>query len=354
MQDRRTNCQMLVVARKSRGLTQQELAEQACISQGQLSKYEIGEHEMPRDQLAKIAEVLGYPESFFFEVGDIAPLPPSVLYHRRKQRLGQKKLQQIEALVNVLSLQLRQLLLRCEVSGANKFPAYDIEDFQGNASRIAQLVRAHWHLPRGPIGNLTGTVENACGVVMKCDFGTRDFDGLAFPLDVPGPVFFMNKDLSTDRLRFTLAHEIGHVVMHRTKLSLEMEEEAHEFAAELLMPRNEILDHLRPFSLEKAVRLKLEWKVSIAALARRARDLQVISESQYKRFCSRLSTLGYRMNEPIPLAEERPSLPANLVEALRQELKYSYQEIADIARCSLRDLFTYYLGRPPVNMRGVG
>ncbi len=354
MQDRRTNCQMLVLARKSRGLTQQELAEQACISQGQLSKYEIGEHEVPRDQLAKIAEVLGYPESLFFQVGDIGPLPPSVLYHRRKQRLGQKKLQQIEALVNVLSLQLRQLLLRCEVSGPNRFPEYDIEDFQGNASRIAQLVRAQWHLPRGPIGSLIGAVENACGVVIKCDFGTRDFDGLAFPLEVPGPVFFMNKDLPTDRLRFTLAHEIGHVVMHKTKLSLEMEEEAHEFAAELLMPKSDILDHLRPFSLEKAVRLKLEWKVSIAALARRARDLDAISESQYKRLCSRLSTLGYRRNEPIALPEEKPSLPGSLVEALRQELKYSYQQIAEIAHCSLRDLLVNYLGRPPVNVHGVG
>lgn len=96
--------------------------------------------------------------------------------------------------------------------------------------------------------------------------------------------------------------------MHKAKLTAEIEREADEFAAELLMPEDEIYEDLRPFSLEKAARLKIEWKVSIAALARRARDLGVISESQYKRFCARLSALGYRIKEPIDLPEEEPSL----------------------------------------------
>ncbi len=353
MVDKDINSEMLVLGRKSRGLTQEELAERTLISQGHLSKYEIGEHEVPREQLAKIADVLGYPESFFFQAEEITGLGVSVLYHRKKQRLGKKKLKQIEALVNVLSLQLRELLSKCEITGASSFPQYDIEEYDYDPKKIAQVMRAQWRLPIGPVKSLIGAIENACGVVIKYDFGTQDFDGLGFPLRGIGPFFFMNKDIPTDRLRFTLAHEIGHVVMHRAKLTMEIEREANEFAAELLMPKDDIYEDLRPFSLERAARLKLKWKVSIAALGRRARDLGVISESQYKRFCARLSTLGYRMKEPIALPEEKPSLPGKLVEVLQRELKYSYQEMAAIAHCKLGEFLVNYLGRPPFNVLGV-
>jgi len=353
MVDKDVNSEMLLLARKSRGLTQEELVERTRISQGHLSKYEIGEHKVPREQLEKIADALGYPKSFFFQAAEIRGLGASVLYYRKKHRLGQKKLQQIEAMVNVLSLQLRQLLSKCEISGDSEFSQYDIEEYNYDAGKIAQRVRAQWRLPMGPVKSVIGAIEKACGVVMKLDFATRDFDGVGLPVQGLGPFFFMNKELSTDRLRFTLAHEIGHVVMHKSKLTADMEREANEFAAELLMPKDEIYEELRPFSLERAARLKLEWKVSIAALGRRARDLDVVSESQYKRFWARLSALGYRMKEPIALPEEKPSVPARLVEVLQRELKYSYEEMAALAHCKLGEFLVNYLGRGPLNVVGL-
>ena len=344
------NSEMVVLARKSRGLTQEELANLTGISQGHLSKYEARGHEVPEDQLAKIAEAVDYPESFFFQTEEPIGLGPSILYHRKKQRLGQRKLQQIEAIVNVLRLQLRALLAKCEIDSENEFPRYDIEDHNHNATRIAQLIRAQWRLPMGPIKNIIRIIENAGGVVMNCDFGTKDFDGLGVLGQGIRPFFFTNKDIPTDRLRFTLAHEIGHIIMHQANLSPEIEPEANEFASEFLMPADEIREELKPFSLEKAARLKLEWKVSIAALGRRAKSLGVISESQYKRFCTHISALGYRTKEPISLSEEKPSVPKKLVEALQQELKQSYQEMAEIAHCKLGEFIANYLGRPALGL----
>ena len=78
----------------------------------------------------------------------------------------------------------------------------------------------------------------------------------------------------------------------------------------------------------------------------------MISKSQYKRFCARLSALGYRMNEPISLPEEKPSLPDRLVEVLQRELRYSFQDIADIAHSKLGEFLVNYLGRPNVNVLG--
>jgi Zn-dependent peptidase ImmA (M78 family)/DNA-binding XRE family transcriptional regulator len=346
------NSEMVILARKSRGLTQEELANLTGISQGHLSKYEARGHEVPEDQLAKIAEAVKYPESFFFQKEESIGLGPSILYHRKRQQLGQKKLQQIEAIVNVLSLQLRVLLAKCEIDSENEFPRYDIEDHNHNATRIAQLVRAQWRLPMGPIKNIVRVIENAGGVVMNCDFGTKDFDGLGLAGESNRPFFFTNKNIPTDRLRFTLAHEIGHIVMHRANLSPEIEEEANLFASEFLMPADEIREELKPFSLEKAARLKIEWKVSIAALGRRAKDLGMISESQYKRFCTYISALGYRTKEPISLSEEKPSIPKTLVETLQKELKQSYQEMAKMANCYLSEFLVNYLGAPGINIFG--
>lgn len=206
MVDKEINSEMLVLARKSRGLTQEELAERTRISQGYLSKYEMGEHNLPSEQLLIIADSLGYPKSFFFQTAEITGLGAGVLYHRKKRRLGRKKLQQIEALVNVLSLQLRELMSKCKISGESEFYQYDIEEYDYDAGKIAQRVRTQWRLPMGPVKSVIGAIENACDVVIKSDFGTRDFDGLGIPLRGFGPFFFMNKDLPTDRLRFTLAH----------------------------------------------------------------------------------------------------------------------------------------------------
>ena len=147
--DRRANSEMLLIARKSRALTQEELAERANISQGHLSKYETGEHEIPHTQIAKVASALGYPESFFFQTEELAGLGPSVLYHRRKQRLKRRKLQQIEALVNAWSVQLRSLLDKCDIDTDYEFPQYDIEKYRHETAGIAELVRAQWRLPMG-------------------------------------------------------------------------------------------------------------------------------------------------------------------------------------------------------------
>ena len=89
----------------------------------------------------------------------------------------------------------------------------DLAEF-GTPEKIATLVRQMWNLLPGPIGNLTRAIEAAGGLVLKCDFGTSKLDAFAqWPSGMP-PLFFVNKSAPADRYRYTLAHEIGHIVMH--------------------------------------------------------------------------------------------------------------------------------------------
>ncbi|HAG99910.1 MAG TPA: hypothetical protein DCL75_13910 [Ktedonobacter sp.] len=106
---------------------------------------------------------------------------------------------------------------------------------------------------------------------------------------------------------FTLAHEIGHIVMHQIPTE-NMEEEADRFAAEFLMPSRDISPDLDSITFTNLARLKSYWKVSMAALIVRANDMGKITQRQYRTLFEQMNKNGYRMNEPIPIPVEEPAL----------------------------------------------
>jgi Zn-dependent peptidase ImmA (M78 family) len=109
-------------------------------------------------------------------------------------------------------------------------------------------------------------------------------------------------DGPSDRVRMSTAHELGHLVLHRhfSSGTQEMETQAYRFAAELLLPATDIVGDLQSerLNLFRLAGLKQKWKVSMQALARRARDLQVISGRQYTYLMRQMSARGWRTEEP--------------------------------------------------------
>lgn len=123
-----------------------------------------------------------------------------------------------------------------------------------------------------------------------------------------------------DRYRLSIAHELGHLTMHRSflrKSNQEVEEEAWAFAAEFLMPeiamRNEII---APFTLSSFARLKPRWGVSMAALVRRAHELRIITTRQYHYLFQQMGQAGMKAREPknLDISVERPRLLKKLAE----------------------------------------
>jgi Zn-dependent peptidase ImmA (M78 family) len=93
-------------------------------------------------------------------------------------------------------------------------------------------------VPPGPIENLTTLAERAGIIVVWCDFGAA-IDGVTMKTDDLPPCIFLNRTAPADRLRASLAHEIGHTIMHRVPTDT-MEDEAYTFGAELLVPEREL------------------------------------------------------------------------------------------------------------------
>lgn len=339
------NPEMIILARQSRGLSQKELAKRLSITPALLSKMENGIRDTTVGNLEKMAEILDYPLAFFFNSGVIYGLGISELYYRRRQDISNKTLDRIHAQVNIVAMSLNKMLRGVEI-GEKEFRTLDIDEFDGNASEVACAVRAMWNIPPGPIRSLTKIVEYARGIVIPFDFGTKRIDALSYWRNSSVPLFFVNINIPGDRLRFSLCHELGHTIMHQNYPLPDIEKQADTFAAEILMPGKEIRSQLMDTTIEKLAILKPHWKVSMAALLKRATDLGTITERRARTLWAQIGKLGIRYREPVELdiPPEIPSLQKEILSVYSNEMGYSLSELSTMLTLHKDDICRYFFG----------
>lgn len=333
------NHEMLILARQARGLTQAKLAKHSGVSQGTISKIEHGLRPLSDEDIAKFSAALRYPPEFFNRSAEQYG-QGTVCHHRKRQSVPIGKLRQIHASMNVMRMSTSELLQGIEINAEHTFPRMEVEDF-GSPQQIAHLVRESWQLPLGPIKDMIAVIEAAGGVVVPCDFGTDKLDAISQrPADEP-PYFFVSVTAPGDRLRFNMAHELGHIVMHSAPAKGQ-EQEANEFAAEFLMPAREIKAQLRNLDMAKLTDLKRHWKVAMQALIMRARDLETITERQQRSWFMRFGQLGYRKNEPVEIPREEPALIRRVVDFHRHQHGYSDADLSRAARLTENEFQEIY------------
>jgi Zn-dependent peptidase ImmA (M78 family)/transcriptional regulator with XRE-family HTH domain len=336
------NAEMITLARESRGITQGELASAVGVRQGTISKYESGLITPPDDDLKKIAKELNYHVSFFLQNDSVRGVGSTCLYHRKRQSMPVRELRIIQAKVNIVRMQMARLIRGVEIQTENVFPRMDVEEYESGPEEIAALVRKSWQLPPGPIAHMVNAIEDVGGVIFRWPFGNRKLDAIS--QCVPGlpPLFFVNSQAPNDRVRYSLAHELGHVIMHRVPTP-DQEREADRFAAEFLMPAKDIGSFLRPLTVQKAAAMKSFWKVSIAALVKRSFDLGKISESYYRKLFTQLSKLDYRTAEPVELPDEEPTILRDIIGVHLKDHHYSTQELAAALSIYEKEFISQYM-----------
>lgn len=322
------NREMLTLARESRGRTQTQLARELGISQAEVSKYETGLKEPSELMVSRFAARLEYTEGFFYLNESIRSFGSGCVYHRKKQSATDTKLQHLLALINVKRIQVKQLLKSMNPIASN-FAPLDIDEHSGGAAEVAKKVRILWSLPPGPVQNLVRAVEDAGGIVIQCDFETDKVDALSQSLPGYPPVFLINHRIPTDRMRFTLAHEIGHIFMHR-HLGEDMERQADSFAAEFLMPKEQIAPQLKFVNLPKLAAMKPYWRVSMNALLYRAAEVGAIDSRRKSYLWMLMGQSGYRKVEPVVIPREEPTALPELLSLHQTSLGYRPSDIDEI------------------------
>jgi Zn-dependent peptidase ImmA (M78 family)/DNA-binding XRE family transcriptional regulator len=302
------------MARASRQMTLAQLAAKAGLSTPTLSRIEQGLRDVDDYEVEVLAKAVGYPAATLFEPLPADSLGMPVFYHRKLSAAGEKKVCGVEGRCLMASIGLRNLLKLAELESPYSIPKMDRDDYGGDPEKAAAHVRLLWQMPRGPIPNLIEVVERAGGLIIHCDFGVDAMDALYQPAPQLPPLFWMNSNKTFDRARFSLAHELGHVVMHHVYTDPAIaEKEANKFASAFLMPRSDFKPECSMrLDLPTLAQLKERWRVSMAAIVRRAHDLNVISDSQYKSMLIKMS--GMRKVEPNPISPETPRLLAGLLQ----------------------------------------
>lgn len=307
----------LRLARFRAGLTLRELAEQVEVTHTAISQYENNRNRPTPAVLARLAIATGVSAGFFtFERRPLSAGGLDSTHFRslrsttrqgRAQAWGWSEL--VLDVAEVLERYVR--LPDVDVPLAPLHKDARPEDFVA----AAREVRRAWGLPDGPAGHLVRHLEANGVLVARLEVANRGIDAFSHAQG-PRPVVILGSDKGdVARSRFDAAHELGHLVCHPDPdPGGEQEQQAHAFAAELLMPRAHFERILpRRFDLGEYGRLKQRWGVSIAALLYRARALEVISDAAYRRAVMIMNKQYGRKREPYPLA--RPESPALLAKA---------------------------------------
>jgi Zn-dependent peptidase ImmA (M78 family)/transcriptional regulator with XRE-family HTH domain len=326
------NPSMLTLAREAAGLTQTAIAEHAGVSQSLMSKIENGFEEPSHQFVTRTAEFCDVPTEFFVQVDVIQSDNLYDIFHKKRLTLPQKPLKKANANAKKIRMEVGRLLRSVEVPAPRPFPSLSLDEYDSPAE-IATLTRSIWSLPVGPLPNLVEAVEATGTPVILADLGHEKLRAMSMA-GVKGDnahIIAINSRLPASAQRFALAHEVGHLIMHDGVASPDMEKEADQFAAGLLMPASEIAPQLRNVRFRDLGELKRRWRVSLAALIYRAHFLGLITERHYRTLNMSLNKLpSGRKREPGEFDVEQPLMIRDVIKNYREQYDYSLEQLCDL------------------------
>ncbi|WP_228810011.1 XRE family transcriptional regulator [Nocardia otitidiscaviarum] len=273
-------------------MTKAELARQLSVIPRTITRYEAG--EAPRSLAEEFSRVLGFPAGYF-ERPD-APLFDSTEVRFRAARRASARERDAAVAAGVSGVEIDRWISQRFV-----LPEVTLPALAGNSPQTAaQLLRGIWGLGTKPLPNLVQLCESRGVRVYSLPPFADAVD--AYSMWRSGvPYVFLARRKSPERIRFDLAHEIGHLVLHDGEPceTAALEREADAFASEFLIPAASIVEYLPSTPLiADILDVRDQFKVSAMALAMSAHKTGWLSDWRYRQICIELSTRGFRSSEP--------------------------------------------------------
>lgn len=323
MNTQKFNGQRLKEALQFREKKMTELADETGISKQSLSLYVNDGNVPPFDNVIKIARALEFPTDFFMSE-DLCTASTGNTYFRsqasatKKSRNAQKiKLEYVSKMYEVILNYMNVPELNIPDTSAINIPEdianVDSDQAINEIEKLAKLVREHWELGNGPIDNLQYALQSNGIIVTGFRDVDTDIDAFSQQITIDGNVVYIialaigSKPI--ERLRFDMAHELGHILMHtwgedNEEISKDefnaREKQANMFASALLLPKETFSKSVAayPTNIDYYLALKKKWKVSMQAMMYRARQLDIISTNQFQYMMRTMSKNGNRTHEP--------------------------------------------------------
>jgi len=305
--------QRLRQLRLARGLSLEALAAAigGVVTKQSLSKYEQGKATPSPVVLNRLAEALQVKAAHLWSEPSIRV---EFLAYRKGAALPKGEQARVEGLV-AEGLELRvhlQQLLGQENDRSLPMQMFTIERPE-DAEMAATQLRQQWQLGLDPIANVTDVLERHSVHVIEIDAAEK-FDGIsavAYNRDGRGrsAAVVTRRGVPGERQRLSLAHELGHLAL-KIPEAVDQEAAAFRFGAAFLAPaalvRQEVGRKRASIQSQELLMLKRQYGMSIQALVRRLRDLEIITESYYRQWCVDINRLGWRKHEPLEMPPEQP------------------------------------------------
>jgi len=329
-------------AREFRGLTQTQLANAVGVKQAAISEIESDKFTPTEPIIIKIAEQTGFLPTFF-ELTPNGNLSFGTLNYRSRRTATLKEETRAYQYANLLYQQVKRLYLDVVIP-PNKIP--QLPDTP--VLKAVRITRDELGItPNEPIKRLLQTLENNGVIILNVPRNMPRIDAFSTwaKLDENRPFIVLLAGKPMDRVRFNIAHELGHLVLHSTiKSPLKLvENEANEFASAFLMPEQAMREEIKsPVTLTLLAKLKLKWGVSMQALIMRAYKLNIITQRQAKYLFAQMSAQGWRTREPsnLDLKVELPYLVRSMIER-RYRTREDYALDARILIDTATELYAY-------------
>jgi Zn-dependent peptidase ImmA (M78 family)/DNA-binding XRE family transcriptional regulator len=331
-------------AREYHGFTQKEFAERVDCDQSMIAKVESG--IQPGVGLAEaIARETAFPLAWF-EQEPTAYFPLGSLQFRARASMTAKERRQAYQHAKTAYEIVARLLPRVKMVPLRlpRVSGLDVAD-------AAAAVRSECGLsPDSPISNLFNALERAGSIVITLPLALHKRDGFSAWAGTgeQRPIITILAGSPGDRMRWTTAHEVGELVLGSLPPGPERERSADQFAAEFLMPSSAMTRELKaPITLASLAKLKPRWGVAMSALVRRSKDLEIITDRQYRYLMQQMGARHWKVDEPIKLAAEKPRALRRLVEVLYGD-PIDYRRLAldvHLSPLYLRDLMRMQAGR---------
>lgn len=286
------------------GKSQGNFAEEIGVAQSTLSTYESAHRAPSARVLNAVRFRFHVPQDYFHE--------PIKFYRAnellfRSARTGRAQVEQITAAFSIVEHYLRKQHPNL-VSELPKLPipTGDQPLSLGIIEDLAAKTRDHFGLPQDAyIRNIT-EVLHAHGILVTSltddIVNESNFDGVSSPHSENPRIIVLNRQRNGARLRFSLAHELGHLLLHANAQRSDrnqMETEANIFAGAFLMPRALLEGTITPeLTLADYIPLKTEWGYSMQAIIRRSHEIGLLDYNRYRSLRMQISGRGWAINEP--------------------------------------------------------
>lgn len=300
-----------------------------------VSKYEKGEIIPDSKKLIDFANAYNVNSIDLLKVYN-APKMKFNSFRKRKRLVGQN----LELLENLIQDEVAKYLEVIELNNTalqsiklKKYLCNSLEDAENAANDFRNFIKIS---NKQPISDLTNIFENLGIIIIHIknpDGRFNDFDGLSeFVNNIP-VIVILDGIKDGARQRFTIAHELGHLLLNIKDEELDEEKLCNRFASALLMPKEAVINefgssrnHINFFELTA---FKFEFKVSYTAIAYRLKDLNIISDYLYK-------NLSIYLSQRIGKNDSKPIQPETSYQFKKIVYKLEADEIISISKaCEL-------------------